>query len=253
MRDLCPIVSSSGQEPEGKAGFRRLGRDQAQRGREPTPRCAVNCWVSLRSTQPPMRRRLSSSERVARSEGGVPGGFPLLSHGAILLEVSGVMHGVVVPRGRSKVGQRSCRPPPIRAGFASPVTPFRVRHDQRELDRRGHPIYENGAGLRRPAQVGCGRLHPRDGLRHARSHSASLLFLASFFCSTARSILPSRPRIVHRAARRPGQGGARSGPPQGVALTRSSTARGSDRRARRHPHATLALRVAPSGIRPCSR
>ncbi len=39
------------------------------------------------------------------------------------------------PAGRSKVGQGSCRPPPIRAGFASPDTPFRVRHNQRELDR----------------------------------------------------------------------------------------------------------------------
>jgi hypothetical protein len=94
---------------------------------------------------------------------------------------------------------------PCRQG--SPDTPFRVRHDKRVLDLCGRPIYDIGAGSHRPAQVGCGRPGPRDGMRHAIWLCSPPFSLTSFFCSTrAADILPSRPRRTSGAARRPRQG-----------------------------------------------
>jgi hypothetical protein len=117
------------------------------------------------------------------------------------------VRGGVVPR----AGRWLCRDAlpttsyPCRQG--SPDTPFRVRHDKRVLDLCGRPIYDIGAGSHRPAQVGCGRPCPRDGMRHAIWLCSPPLSLTSFFCSTrAASILPSRPQRVPGAARRPSQG-----------------------------------------------
>jgi hypothetical protein len=127
------------------------------------------CWVSaalrLASTQPPMRRRLSSSEQQV---------FRLKSHCSILPEHEEV--GSCVARSsRGPVegwagtpGDHLLSVPALRR--RTPHSAFAMTGACSTAERR--PLYGNGADLRRPARVGSGRLHPRDGLRHALFRSA---------------------------------------------------------------------------------
>src|SRR4051812_5564238 len=99
-----------------------------------------------------------------------------------------------------------CRP-------ASPVTPFRVRHDKRVLDPQDAPSTETAA-----ARAGLPRL--RAGSLPAGRHAPRCLtlclppFLSQYFFGSTRaaSLLPSRPQCARGAARRPRQGRP-AGPP----------------------------------------
>ena len=167
------------------------------------------------------------------------------------------MRGAVVPRGGSMVCRDAlpttsypCRP-------ASPVTPFRVRHDKRVLDPQDAPSTETAA-----ARAGLPRL--RAGSLPAGRHAPRCLALCLPPC-LSQSLLwfdprrePSSVPTTVRPRRRAQTSSrlARRAACKVLALTRSSTVPGWRCRAvsPRRAHAeTLVLSTAPSGTTPRSR
>jgi hypothetical protein len=189
--------------------------------------CSAPCWVSPRLHFPKTRARSRGGEMLA--------GLDPTSYEASLVKLraaghsssvtsldppgargGGILRGTVVPRCGRRLCRTPCRPPPIRAGVRR-----RTPHSAFAMTSASSTAEDAPSTGTAPACAGLPRLGLGAFTRgtacatHTLPHSS---FLGSFFCSTPRSILPSRPRIVARAARRPGQGGPAFGPPAGLGL-----------------------------------
>lgn len=137
------------------------------------------------------------------------------------------MRGAGRPAGRSMVRAGTpCRPPPIRAGWHRRTPHSACAMTSACSTAIGRPIYGIGAGSHRPAQVGCGRPCPRNGMRHAllavlASLSVSLRSQPILWFDPRRehSSIPTATR--HAAARRACQGWPRlARTPAGLGLDR---------------------------------